>query len=206
MRFRRALDRGNVTEALSAASELPFVALAEALELTLLLADKEPEKGECSGVQSLREKYDLLARESSRNFAHGDITSTSSTANLFNDQATARDALNYVEGSIQSDEFRDCFGDGIRESVEAGVTIGEITVGQVSFPSLGQRSSAWEVVIPIEAEGTSASAYLDVVFIVQGNAMASVDFYDLGPFDEQQREHLAGLVAERMQSALGAEG
>jgi hypothetical protein len=44
MRFRRALDRGNVTEALSAASELQFVALAEALELTLLLADKEPER------------------------------------------------------------------------------------------------------------------------------------------------------------------
>ena len=44
MRFRRALDRGNVTEALSAASELQFVALAEALELTLLLADGDLEK------------------------------------------------------------------------------------------------------------------------------------------------------------------
>jgi hypothetical protein len=44
MRFRRALDRGNVTEALSAASELQFVALAEALELTLLLADGDVEK------------------------------------------------------------------------------------------------------------------------------------------------------------------
>jgi hypothetical protein len=32
MRFRRALDRGNVTEALSAASELDFVSLVEALE------------------------------------------------------------------------------------------------------------------------------------------------------------------------------
>jgi hypothetical protein len=41
MRFRRALDRGNVTEALSAAGELQFVGLAEALELTLLLADGE---------------------------------------------------------------------------------------------------------------------------------------------------------------------
>src|SRR4029450_7239360 len=40
MRFRRALDREKVTEALSAASELGFVGLAEALELTLLLADK----------------------------------------------------------------------------------------------------------------------------------------------------------------------
>jgi hypothetical protein len=43
MRFRRALDRRNVTEALSAA-ELQFVSLAEALELTLLLADGDLEK------------------------------------------------------------------------------------------------------------------------------------------------------------------
>ena len=46
MRFRRALDRGNVTEALSAAAELQFVSLAEALELTLLLVEDEPERYE----------------------------------------------------------------------------------------------------------------------------------------------------------------
>jgi hypothetical protein len=40
LRFRRALDRGIVTEALSAASELQHVGLAEALELCLLLRDK----------------------------------------------------------------------------------------------------------------------------------------------------------------------
>jgi hypothetical protein len=44
MRFRRALDRGNVTEALSSASELEHVGLAEALELCLLLRDKDPER------------------------------------------------------------------------------------------------------------------------------------------------------------------
>ena len=44
MRFRRALDRGNLTEALSAASELQHVGLAEALELCLLLRDKAPER------------------------------------------------------------------------------------------------------------------------------------------------------------------
>lgn len=54
MRFRRALDRGNVTEALSAASELQFVALAEALELTLLLADREPERYERGSTCSRR--------------------------------------------------------------------------------------------------------------------------------------------------------
>jgi hypothetical protein len=43
-RFRRALDRENVTEALSSASELEHIGLAEALELCLLLRDKAPER------------------------------------------------------------------------------------------------------------------------------------------------------------------
>src|SRR4029079_12154149 len=51
MRFRRALDRGNVTEALSAASELDFVGLAEALELTLLLSDRDVEKYHTAAVR-----------------------------------------------------------------------------------------------------------------------------------------------------------
>jgi hypothetical protein len=42
MRFRRALDRGNVLDALSSASELDHVGLTEALELCLLMRDKEP--------------------------------------------------------------------------------------------------------------------------------------------------------------------
>lgn len=45
MRFRRALDRGNVTEALSAASELQFVGLAEALDLTCYSRNGKDEVG-----------------------------------------------------------------------------------------------------------------------------------------------------------------
>jgi hypothetical protein len=53
-RFRRTLDQRNVTEALSAASELQFGALAEALELTLLLADQ--------GAREVRPRRSALAR------------------------------------------------------------------------------------------------------------------------------------------------
>jgi hypothetical protein len=51
MRFRRALDRGHVTEALPAAGELQFVGLAEALELTLLLADEEDARYERAALR-----------------------------------------------------------------------------------------------------------------------------------------------------------
>ena len=68
MRFRRALDRGNVTEALSAAAELQFVGLAEALELTLLLADDQPDKYERAAgrwhARFLQEVPNVSLRES----------------------------------------------------------------------------------------------------------------------------------------------
>jgi hypothetical protein len=50
-RFRRALDRRNVTEALSAATEIQVIGLVEALELTLLLADREPAKDERAALR-----------------------------------------------------------------------------------------------------------------------------------------------------------
>jgi hypothetical protein len=43
-RLRRALDHANLTEALSAAADLPHVGLAEALELVLLVCDRAPDK------------------------------------------------------------------------------------------------------------------------------------------------------------------
>jgi hypothetical protein len=51
---RRALDRGNVTEALSAAGELQVVGLAEALELTLLLAEGEDARYDGVGADAQR--------------------------------------------------------------------------------------------------------------------------------------------------------
>jgi hypothetical protein len=41
-RFRRALDGGDHVHALSAAAELPHVGIVEALELCLLLLEREP--------------------------------------------------------------------------------------------------------------------------------------------------------------------
>jgi hypothetical protein len=68
MRFRRALEFRNVTEALSAAAELDFVSLAEALELTLLLVDGDPAKYQRAAlrwhVRFIQETPNLDIRES----------------------------------------------------------------------------------------------------------------------------------------------
>jgi hypothetical protein len=57
MRFRRALDRGNVTEALSSASELEHVGLTEALELCRWFNG-----GRAEGERGVRARGDLLSR------------------------------------------------------------------------------------------------------------------------------------------------
>jgi hypothetical protein len=67
-RFRRALDHRNVTEALSAASEIQVIGLVEALELTLLLVDREPAKYEQAALRwharFMREVPSVEMRES----------------------------------------------------------------------------------------------------------------------------------------------
>jgi hypothetical protein len=50
-RLRRALDHSNLVEALSAASELEHVGLAEALELLLLIRDQEAAKFERAALR-----------------------------------------------------------------------------------------------------------------------------------------------------------
>jgi hypothetical protein len=167
----------------------------------------DDEDSGCAGIDKLSEKYDLLAHQDSKDFADADTATASSTAGLFNDESTAREGLNYFEGAVQSDEFRKCLEDGFREAAGEEVALGDVSVGQVSFPRFGDRSSAWEIVLPVEAQGLSATAYVDAVFIVHENALATLVFSDVfSPFDEGERERLAGLVENRMQTAVKQQG
>lgn len=50
-RFRRALQTGNLTLIRAAAAELPQVRLDDALEVCVLLRDREPERYEAAAVR-----------------------------------------------------------------------------------------------------------------------------------------------------------
>ena len=196
-------------------SDTPSLTEAEAEELAtsmlLRLTDfptgwraqpSEDEEG-CAGVEELTERYDALAKVDSDDFVHGEATQVGSGAALFNDEETGREALNYLEGAIQSEEFEDCLNDYLSEQADENVTFGDVQVGQVSFPSLGDRSSAWEVAIPAESQGFSITAYVDAVYILESNALSAIVFTDVAsPPDEQMREDLSRLVAQRMGEAV----
>jgi hypothetical protein len=51
--FRRALERGNLMQASALARELPQVGLADALQLCLLIHDKQPDRFEPAALRWL---------------------------------------------------------------------------------------------------------------------------------------------------------
>jgi hypothetical protein len=157
----------------------------------------------CAGIEEVTKKFDALGKAESDDFVQGQATQAGSQAALFGDEKTAMDVLNYVEETIQSEEFRDCINDYLREQADEDVTFEEVQVGQTSFPSLGDRSSAWQVVIPAKSEELSLAVYLDAVYIARSSAVSTLLFLDfLTPFDEQLRTDLARIVARRMEEAV----
>jgi hypothetical protein len=166
-------------------------------------AQPSAEDSGCAGIEETSERYDVPGKAESEDFFHGDATQAFSSAGLFTDEATARDAFDYLEEVVQSEEFRDCLDNYLREETEDDVTFGDIQLGEVSFPSYGDRSSAWQVVIPVESEGVSVTGYVDAVFILRQTAISVLSFTNpVTPFDEQLRTDLAMVVAERMDEAL----
>jgi hypothetical protein len=84
------------------------------------------------------------------------------------------------------------------------VTFGEPEVGHVPFPTVGERTSAWEIVVPATSQGVTVNVYVDGVYILRSNALAVVLFTEtFSTPDEDLHETLARVVAARMKQAVG---
>jgi hypothetical protein len=64
--FRRALERGNLPAAEAATRELPRVSLADALDLTLLIARREPHRHPLVAARWLRRYLEEQERDDRR--------------------------------------------------------------------------------------------------------------------------------------------
>jgi hypothetical protein len=69
-RFKRSLANGNPSIVLAAAAELPHVNLADALAISLLLLDKQPERFESAAVRW----HSRLCREARLSLVEANVT------------------------------------------------------------------------------------------------------------------------------------
>lgn len=138
-------------------------------------------------------------RAESPDFYRGNNTFVSSLASMF---ATDQDA-NAAYDRIAGQDLADCLAEYLKSQSDQAVTIKDVSSGELSFPSLGDRSAAYEIAMELETNGFSPSAYVDLVFIQRRRGMGTVFFFDvLSPFDEASREELARRVAQRMRNVL----
>ena len=85
------------------------------------------------------------------------------------------------------------------DTVPSGLTFGNPTVAQMSFPTLGDQTVAYRVTVPIMYQGLSPDAYVDFVAIQKGRAVAVMTFEGVAtPFDSSMAEQLSTLTVGRL--------
>lgn len=147
--------------------------------------------------------FTVTGRAESPDLARGEATLATSFAAVFQPEAEAEQAFALVSG----DEATACFQRYLEQQgpSEEGVSVKDVSVGTLSFPSIGDESAATKIVLTLEAEPdfggdpVEIDTYTDIIWIRQANTVAGLVFFDvLTPFPDFEKEQLASTVAERM--------
>jgi hypothetical protein len=123
----------------------------------------------------------IVGDADSDDFAMGETAEIASEATVFESEQMATDALAEAGAGYESSEADACLNEFGPEPAEE-FEFGELEIGPLSYtaPSGIDDARAWQIVIPIEgaagteSEGVSATGYLDVVALREGDAIVFV--------------------------------
>lgn len=117
------------------------------------------------------------------------------------------EAASRVFELLADDATPGCFGEVVQtileenaaqEGLPEGVEMGDATFARLSFPSLGDESTAFRVTVPVSAEGLDLDVYLDAVFVRVGRIGITGQFQTVvAPFDEGAAADLLQTVVDR---------
>ncbi len=136
-----------------------------------------------------------------------DLTETyaGSEVNVYPTEEYARTAF----APFEDPDFESCFRDiGVRAMQEdlaeddSGLQFSDVRVEPLDFPTLGDGTAAYRIVLVIEVEGVTIESNVDFVAILVGRIGISLDLGSFGGmFDPALAEQLAGTVVERARQA-----
>jgi hypothetical protein len=165
--------------------------------------DGNEEFYECLGVDF--SEFTITGDANSQDFAMGESAEASSEAAVLQTAQDAALAMDEYSSGMTSQTAEDCVSDllvrAIRENdPDQEYEIGEIDLGELGFtPPDIQEGRAWQIAIPFEVQGVSETVYLELAFLRQGTAVATVETQDVSePFDPTLRDDLLEAVAARM--------
>ncbi len=163
----------------------------------------ESELRQCIGVDN--SGFTITGEAASDTFAMGENAEAESASTVFESEQDAADAAAELSSGLGSTAAEGCYSDLITSAVEGeDYEVGEIDVGELSFapPDNVEDASAWQIAIPVETQGVSATIYLELVVLREGSAVAQVHTQDApDPLDPALRDELIAAVAARMAEA-----
>lgn len=165
---------------------------------------------ECTGIDEEdwfgAQDDDESASVDSPDFENADDQTVAHTVSVAEDAAQAERGFGVLQLDATPGCLTEAFGEMIREAAEEDpqedFSIGEITVNELSFPALAQRTAAFRATVPVAAQGVEVELYLDMIFI-QAGRMTSVLMTQgvFEPFDPALAEQLATTAAERLDAS-----
>jgi hypothetical protein len=138
----------------------------------------------------------VTGRAESEDFESGTSAQANSVTSVYATAAAAEKAVaQFTDGTLA-----DCLVAYFEKLPEKdGVKFTDAEAGRLSFPALGDESDARQVVLEVEAQGLTPSAYVDLVAIRTGRAFSGLFFIDVfSPFSPDQEVELARKVETRM--------
>jgi hypothetical protein len=152
---------------------------------------------ECLGVDY--STVTIIGEADSDDFAMGSAEVTSDAA-VWESEDDATTAMEEFETGMQSETVNECLKTFLEEGADSDAQLGDIEVGELSFtpPEGIDDAFAYQIAIPVDTEGLSATVYLDLIELREGDLLVGVQTLDvLSPFDSELREELLDTLALR---------
>jgi hypothetical protein len=164
---------------------------------------------ECVGVEYDQLYDDANTEADSPTFTSENDSEVDHSVSLAGDEADMTEAFEIAS----TPEFRECAAESVREAVaksseDSGddVSVGQISLNELSVGSFGDQTVAYRVTIPIEAEGFSLEAKLEVAIVRVGRAQSNITATSFGSgISTEELAEFVQTATQRLQKAL-AEG
>jgi hypothetical protein len=164
-------------------------------------SDEDDTFDACPELQAESEEIEEFetAEAESPQFSRGETTFVDSTVTVWEDEDAAERAFALFE----RDDVTDCLAlaakEGIEEEAGEALEVGQPVARESSAPDAGDEAIAFQITLPVTAEGTELVFYLDLLAVRGGRAGALLSLVNLGqPFDGALAQQLAETIAERM--------
>jgi hypothetical protein len=164
--------------------------------------DDDPEAWSCPGLDDLDGK--TTAKGSSPDFENDSNEQVTESIAVFPDENLPHQFLS----ALGNQDFLDCMEDKVLDEIESDaseedVTLGDVKLSQLRVNDRGDESAAIRVAIPMEIQGITLDAAVDVIAVRVGRSVLMLMTAGvMSPVSDADRENLTTVATKRLAAAM----